>query len=234
MTDELEGLDPEIESLLRSERVDAAVPAAAVARLRSRIDRSIAVGDAHDLADGPASGVARHAASPLWRTLLPVATLVVGGAIGAGVQAMRAPAIVYVDRTVVLPSVSAPRATLPVTPPAPLPEVVPERVAPAPSTTHGRVFETEAQQLAQERRAIDDARAALGAGDTTRALGVLDEHARAFPRGILREEREALSVRALARAGRGAEAKTRAEAFHKQFPQSLFASGVDAEVDRIP
>ncbi len=239
MTDDIERLDPEIESLLRGERVGVAVPAAVAARIRTRIDGSIGVGsDARELTEGPASGVARHAASPLWRTLLPLATLVVGGGIGASVQAMRAPSIVYVDRTVVAisSSVPAPRETLPVAPVVVDPPVaVQERVVAGPSTsTRGHAFESEAQQLAQERRAIDDARVALGAGDTTRALKVLDEHARAFPRGILREEREALSVRALARAGRATEARTRAATFHKDFPESLFASGVDAEVERIP
>jgi hypothetical protein len=235
---DIERLDPDIESLLGRERVEAAVPPAAAARIRRQIDSSIgaAVG-AHHPSGGPASGAARNIRPPSWRTLLPLATLVAGGVIGAAIRSTLAPPVVYVDRPLkVAPSAARVQDPSPVIPPTDrLPEIAHERVVQAPSTTpHPRVLESEAQQLAQERRAVDAARAALTAGDTSRALAVLDEHERAFPRGILREEREALAVRALARAGRGAEAKARAAVFHTQFPQSLFASGVDTELERIP
>ena len=68
---------------------------------------------------------------------------------------------------------------------------------------------------------------ALARGDAAAALVALRGHEREHPRGRLTEEREALYVRALARAGKHDEAKARAAEFRARFPKSLLMGAVD-------
>jgi hypothetical protein len=81
---------------------------------------------------------------------------------------------------------------------------------------------------------IDTARGAIARGDHTGALAILATHAGQFSQGRLGEEREALRIVAIARAGSLAEAKRRAEAFRRSFPGSLFGPTIDAAVGTIP
>jgi outer membrane protein assembly factor BamD (BamD/ComL family) len=89
-------------------------------------------------------------------------------------------------------------------------------------------------QLDAERALLDAARVALVSGDTDTALRALDQHSRTFPRPMLGEERDALFVQALVRAGRYDQARARAEAFRRRNPQSLFLTAVDAAIASIP
>lgn len=82
--------------------------------------------------------------------------------------------------------------------------------------------------LVAERKLLDRARAALGAGDPTTALAACDEHARDHARGRLVEEREALRVRALSAAGRTDEARVAAGRFEASFPGSVLLPAVRA------
>jgi hypothetical protein len=88
--------------------------------------------------------------------------------------------------------------------------------------------------LAAERRWIEAARAALVAGDPKTGLDKLGRHAKQFPRGVLAEEREALSVDALVAAGRYDDARRRSHAFRARYPGSLFAPSVNAAIRAIP
>jgi hypothetical protein len=88
--------------------------------------------------------------------------------------------------------------------------------------------------LAAERRWIEAARSALVAGDPKTGLEKLARHAKQFSRGVLAEEREALSVDALVAAGRYDDALRRAEAFRARYPGSLFAPSVAAALQAIP
>lgn len=81
--------------------------------------------------------------------------------------------------------------------------------------------------LAAERALVDRARTALTRGQPAAALEALDSHAKTFPRGRLTEEREALAIDALARAGRTQEAATRADRFRATWPNSVFGGLVD-------
>ena len=65
------------------------------------------------------------------------------------------------------------------------------------------------------------AQTALQRGLGQSALDALAEHRRRFPRGQLTEEREALVVQALARAGRDDEAAEAARRFEARYPSSL-------------
>jgi hypothetical protein len=85
--------------------------------------------------------------------------------------------------------------------------------------------------LAAERSLLEVARTALSRGDSASSLASLDDHAKRFPAGQLTEEREALYVQALARAGRLDEAKARAAKFAKRFPGSMLLPVVEAATE---
>src|ERR1019366_10032846 len=93
---------------------------------------------------------------------------------------------------------------------------------------------SRASQLSAERILLDEARSALARGDTTLALGRLQRHRQLFPAPLLGEERDAMWVQALVKAGRFGEARARAEAFRKRTPDSLFSSMGDSAVESIP
>jgi uncharacterized protein YkwD len=80
--------------------------------------------------------------------------------------------------------------------------------------------------LAEEARAVLDARNALRAGNPSAALRILDEARVRFSNGSLGQEREALTIEALARAGRRDAASARARTFLTRFPRSPLASNV--------
>jgi hypothetical protein len=72
-----------------------------------------------------------------------------------------------------------------------------------------------------ELELLQRAHASYTSGDFASALSRVAEHSRRFPKGVLAEQREAVRVRSLARAGRNAEAKRAAEAFANRFPRSV-------------
>ena len=86
----------------------------------------------------------------------------------------------------------------------------------------------EADTARAEARLVGVAREALQRGDAGRALSVLEDAQRRFPNGILLQEREALSISALAALGRKTEAAARAGAFLRVFPNSPHADRVRA------
>ncbi len=156
---------------------------------------------------------------------------VLGGAVGAGLYATLAgpPAtrIVYVDR-VAPPAAAAPEQAAPATVTMEAPAMAsapppPSAAAPAHSS-----------QLSAERILLDEARAALAQGDPARAIDRLERHRRAFPAPLLAEERDAMWIQALVKAGRYDEARARAATFQKRSPDSLFTSVVDSAIDSIP
>jgi len=110
-----------------------------------------------------------------------------------------------------------------------VPETTPSSASSAKSEKRGAE-----SSLAAERRLLDAARAALVAGDSETGLDRLGRHARQFPRGVLAEERAALTVDALVAAGRYDEAKRRADAFSTRYPGSIFAPSVAAALQVIP
>lgn len=80
--------------------------------------------------------------------------------------------------------------------------------------------------LSQETRLVRDANSATRAGDPARALALLDEHARRFPRGVLVEERDAERVLATCAAGRRDEARALASRFLRTYPGSPMSGRV--------
>ncbi len=229
MTDSLPPLDP---GLLGPLREAEPAPAPVRARARQRLLSAVA-----GLAGTGGTGGSGARGGPGGRTGLPgvsgiaAIAFVLGGLAGAGLYAALAPApparIVYVDR-VAPPALEAPAATATATGatmPAPA-----ASAAPAPATAPL----SRASQLSAERILLDEARAALTQGDPVRAIDRLERHRRTFPSPLLAEERDAMWIQALVKAGRYDEARTRAAAFQKQSPDSLFTSVVASAIDSIP
>jgi len=81
--------------------------------------------------------------------------------------------------------------------------------------------------LREESLAVLEVRRALRAGDAALALRQLGEMETRFPRGALVQEREALTVEALASSGARALAERRAQAFLHRYPKSPYAADVE-------
>ncbi|MGE3634017.1 MAG: hypothetical protein AB7P00_29220 [Sandaracinaceae bacterium] len=73
---------------------------------------------------------------------------------------------------------------------------------------------------------------ALNRGLTEDALDALARHRAAHPHGTLTEEREALTVQALAAAGQPARARQEAAVFLARYPDSIYAESVRAAAAR--
>jgi hypothetical protein len=76
------------------------------------------------------------------------------------------------------------------------------------------------ETLATETKLLKQARAALAAGDESKCLKLLSQHAKAFPSGVLSEERDALRAVALCNGGRLGEGTKAAAAFARRYPSS--------------
>lgn len=130
----------------------------------------------------------------------------------------------------------APAAATPPLPPPSLsaaaepPPMATAAAATTPSAAHDPHHAARHADLAAERALLADARAAMQASDAARALAILDEHARRFPRGQLAEERDALRVAALWRGGDHDAARRRAGDFARRHPDSLFLPSVQRTV----
>jgi hypothetical protein len=114
---------------------------------------------------------------------------------------------------------SGPASALPRAEPPP-PEAPQTRPGPAPSA---------AGEGAPEIELLDRAHAALAA-DPARALAIVAEHERRFPRGTLGQEREVIAVGALVALGRVSEARARAARFVELFPRSAYRRRIEALV----
>jgi outer membrane protein assembly factor BamD (BamD/ComL family) len=82
-------------------------------------------------------------------------------------------------------------------------------------------------ELAGERTVLEEARSAIARGDGGAALIAVEAHRDHFANGALVEEREALTVLALAKLGRNDEARAQADRFRARYPVSLFLAAVD-------
>ena len=85
-----------------------------------------------------------------------------------------------------------------------------------------------AGDVAAEVRLLGEAHTAMRGGDAARALVLLDEHARRYPKGALGEERDAARISALCALGRTSEARDATERFLRAAPLSPHAGPVRA------
>jgi hypothetical protein len=104
-------------------------------------------------------------------------------------------------------------------------------VAPAP---RGSAAADASDADALELGLLQRARASVAASEFSAALQLLAEHQRRFPAGRLREEREALRIKALAGLGRDDEARRAAERFRERFPRSVLSSRIEETVRPKP
>ena len=70
------------------------------------------------------------------------------------------------------------------------------------------------------------ARSALRSGDAARSLSHLEQARARFPHGALGQEREALTIEALAKSGQSAAARRLADAFLRLHPHSPYVVDV--------
>ena len=68
----------------------------------------------------------------------------------------------------------------------------------------------------------------LRAQDPSRALALVNEHASAYPKSAMGQEREMIRIEALLNSGKRAEAKALADAFRAKNPTSAYARRLDA------
>jgi hypothetical protein len=151
----------------------------------------------------------------------------VGVGLYSALAPVRAPRVVYVDR--IVPAPAAPTVAE-----APAAVAIPAAPIAITTSTASVAPSSRASQLSAERILLDEARAALAQGDPARALDRLERHRRTFATPLLGEERDAMWIQALVKAGRYDEARTRATSFRKHSPDSLFSSVVDSAIDSIP
>ena len=233
MTDNWSPVNPRVLAQLRAKEA----PSAAVrARVRARLAMAVPMGPSGGggSPNGSAGPGGLRGGGGLGTHVVAIAGLVIGGGAGAATYAALSkpppPVIVYVDRPVLTAAAAStvPQLTPTVVADEPVPVSPPVVIVPSASTA------SPASQLAAERSVLDEARAALVQGAPQRALEKLDRHARAFPRPMLGEERDAMRVEALARVGRTGEARSQADAFRRRWPGSLFLPTVDSAVESIP
>jgi hypothetical protein len=107
-----------------------------------------------------------------------------------------------------------------------LPEPPAAPSASAPRTAAEIAQQERVSRMKEEAEMTGAARSALRAGNAVEALRLLEEVRAKFGGGLMGQEREALTIEALARSGQRAQAQTRAEAFLKAFPKSPHAADV--------
>jgi hypothetical protein len=165
-------------------------------------------GSAGDGSERPAAGGASGGAA-LSRSAIAAVAFVLGGATGAALHAALAKPpprqVVYVDRPAPLAAPASSPASSALAPPVAIASATTSAVtASRPQAGSPRV-----SQLAAERVLLDQARTALVEGDVARALEYVQRHRRTFVSPILGEERDAMEVEALVKAGRYEDARGR-------------------------
>jgi hypothetical protein len=105
-------------------------------------------------------------------------------------------------------------------------------VGPAAPAALPAVEVADSASLAEQQALLDRARLALGKANGQAALETLELHAHRYPESMLTEEREALTIKALASVGRNAEARSRFELFEKRFSRSPLLPSLGAATGR--
>ena len=109
--------------------------------------------------------------------------------------------------------------------------ITPDTVAPEPTPTAPPVaIPNRASSLREESLAVIAARQALRANDAASALRLLEQAQQRFKQGALAEERESLTIEALAKSGQVSRASSRARTFLTRYPRSPHAADVQRYV----
>ncbi len=95
----------------------------------------------------------------------------------------------------------------------PVDVVEPRTSAAAARSSHQLRAATPATDLRDQTALVDAARAAVSSGAANRALELVRQYEEKYPAGAIRPEAAAIKIEALAKLGRGAEARTLAQRF---------------------
>lgn len=229
-------LDPEIAALLAADRATDVMPPSAKQRIWDGIEAGLGAGgpSGEGGSGPPASPPAAVPGAGSASLLTHGVMLALGLAAGVGIGRMTAPAPSAPIAPPVL-AVAEPvdagvtELDAPVLADAPTTDdagATPVAERPARRIDAGPPVEAPTSTLAAERVGLEIARTAVGRSEWAHALEALEAHERDHPTSRLREEREVLWIRALAGAGRRAEAERRAEAFRARYPDSLFLPAI--------
>lgn len=152
-----------------------------------------------------------------------------------GFQRTAPPPVASAPPPVVVPRAPSVRQSRPAPTPSEAP-TVPSATPPAASRAEGssapsahaaaEPSESASEPSQDELALVARAQEAL-ARTPGAALSLAAEHERAFPHGVLTQEREVIAIDALLRLGRRTEAEARATRFHQRFPTSALGHRVD-------
>lgn len=123
--------------------------------------------------------------------------------------------------TVAPPPVEEPK---PVAPSAPAPEAV---EAEKPAQPEAPPHKANKPAAPSEAAILERARRSLGKNPAG-ALAATQEHKRLYPNGVLAQEREVIAIEALKQLKREGEAKSRAESFETEHPESAHQRKVES------
>jgi hypothetical protein len=235
-------LSPEARAIIDAGRDGDSAGDLERARVRRALFAKLAAGGGAALASSSVAAAqgtapvvaAATTALPLAKILVPLAILAAGSVGGTIAWHARGPAPTHAQPAVVL---VAPAPTRIAAPPPALAPVVLERPAPRHAvavsrpTTLVREAPVSTNRLAEETALLSSANSALRAGDSTRALALLDDYDHRYPGGVLREE--VLATRIIARCELGGAAKNAdADAFLARHPKSPLAPRVRSSCGR--
>jgi hypothetical protein len=232
-------LSPEARAIVEAGREGDSAGDLERARVRRALFAKIAAGGGAALASSSVAAATAPAAVtatlPLAKLLVPLAILAAGSVGGTIAWHARGAAPTHAAPSAV--SAPAPAPSLAPPPPIVAPPTVVERPAVAPhhAVAHAarppRDVPVTTNRLAEESALLASANAALRAGDSPRALALLDDYDRRYPGGVLREEM--LATRIIARCELDAAGATAgADAFLSHHPKSPLASRVRSSCGR--
>ena len=121
-----------------------------------------------------------------------------------------------------------PAASSDVSPPVDDANAVPSAALPSNASAANASSPDTKSALRDESLAVLEIRRTLRAGDANGALRLLEQARQRFPRGALGQEREALSIEALAKSGARDAAARKADAFLRAHPKSPYAADVQS------
>lgn len=206
-------IDQEVEAVMEQGRQIRPTPDVVRARLLARARAAVAAARASEPIPVLTAGWHGRRLAVAAGALLAFGTA--GAAAAVYSRVTRAPEIAPLPPRA--PEAPAARGSTPSLPAAARPELVPSTRTPR---AHRPI--TPQESYAAELQLLQRAQSEYASQDFDNALVLVAEHGRRFPNGRLAEEREALRVRSLARAGRGDEARRALAAFANRFPHSVF------------
>jgi Outer membrane lipoprotein len=166
-----------------------------------------------------------------WAFSTKIALVAAGGlALGGGYLALRSPEPAspsVAPRAVVAPVTQA----APARPEAPKDVVTPAEAAAVEDAPSHKLEPRRLDLLKAESALLTDARAQLRSGNPSAAQASLDKLQAQFPKGMLTQEREVLSIEVLYARGNVEGAKRRAKAFVKAYPKSPHSAKLSRFLD---